>query len=144
MAKSRGSKLEFSRERLSALMQEYDRYIDSCDHIEMSAVFEHIVNQPCRRFWVSSKRARVVIARMLKGGKLSGMRPSKLEMFQEIFRRVCILKERNPSLTLFQLVEEVVSRPAPKFYISPGSAKIFFYKAKKEWYLRKKRRLRLC
>lgn len=144
MAKSLGSTLEYTEERITALMEEYDRYIASCDYIRMSEVFDHIVNQPCRRFWVSNIRAAVVVARMLKGYKLKNMRPSKKEMFQEIFRRVCALKEAYPSMSLFQLVTEVVAQPAPKFYLTASSAKIMVYKAKKEWYAKKKRRMRLC
>lgn len=138
MAKTPGrSTLEYTEERITALMEEYDRYIASCPYIRMSDVFAHIVNQPCSRFWVSNIRAAVVIARMFKGRKLLGMRPSKREMFQEIFRRVSLLKELRPSESLFQLVAEVVAQPAPKFYLTPGSAKIMVYKAKKEWYARK-------
>lgn len=144
MAKIVGSTLEYTEERITALMEEYDRYIASCDYIRMSEVFDHIVNQPCRRFWVSNIRAAVVVARMLKGYKLKNMRPSKKEMFQEIFRRVCALKETYPSMSLFQLVTEVVAQPAPKFYLTASSAKIMVYKAKKEWYAKKKRRMRLC
>ena len=140
MAKIAGSTLEYTEERITALMVEYDRYIASCGYIRMSEVFDHIVNQPCRRFWVSNIRAAVVIARMLKGGKLKKMRPSKKEMFQEIFHRVCALKAAYPSMSLSRLVAEVVAQPAPKFYLTPSSAKIMVYKAKKEWYAKKKRR----
>lgn len=141
MAKIVGSTLEYTEERITALMEEYDRYIASCEYIRMSEVFDHIVNQPCRRFWVSNIRAAVVVARMLKGCKLKNMRPSKKEMFQEIFRRVCKMKEQFPSMSLFQLVAEVVAQPAPKFYLTANSAKIMVYKAKKEWYARKRQRM---
>lgn len=141
MAKIVGSTLEYTEERITALMEEYDRYIASCEYIRMSEVFDHIVNQPCRRFWVSNIRAAVVVARMLKGCKLKNMRPSKKEMFQEIFRRVCKMKEQFPSMSLFQLVAEVVAQPAPKFYLTASSAKIMVYKAKKEWYARKRQRM---
>lgn len=141
MAKIVGSTLEYTEERITALMEEYDRYIASCEYIRVSEVFDHIVNQPCRRFWVSNIRAAVVVARMLKGCKLKNMRPSKKEMFQEIFRRVCKMKEQFPSMSLFQLVAEVVAQPAPKFYLTASSAKIMVYKAKKEWYARKRQRM---
>lgn len=141
MAKIVGSTLEYTEERITALMEEYDRYIATCDYIRMSEVFDHIVNQPCRRFWVSNIRAAVVVARMLKGCKLKNMRPSKKEMFQEIFRRVCKMKEQFPSMSLFQLVAEVVAQPAPKFYLTASSAKIMVYKAKKEWYARERQRM---
>lgn len=142
MAKIAGrSTLEYAEERITALMEEYDRYIASCDYIRMSDVFAHIVNQPCPRFWVSDIRAAVVIARMFKGDALLGMRQSKREMFHEIFSRVCRLREMHPSSSIFQLVAEVIAQPAPKFYLTPGSAKIMVYKAKKQWYAQKKQRM---
>ena len=144
MAKIAGrSTLEFADERIAALMEEYDRYIASCPFIRMSDVFSHIVNQPCPRFWVSNVRAAVVIARMFRGERLLNMRPSKREMFLEIFRRVCLLREVRPAVSLSRLVAEVVAQPAPKFFLTPGSAKIMVYKAKKEWYAKKKRKMRL-
>ncbi len=141
MAKTTGSTLEYSYERIDALMLEYDKFIRTHDYIRMHEVFEHIVNQPCRRFWVSNMRAAVVISRMMRGKKLHNMRPPKKEMFQEILRRVVELKESHSGVSLFQLVANVVEQPAPKFYLSPSAAKIMVYKAKKEWYARKRQKL---
>lgn len=143
MAKIVGSTLEYSDERINALMMEYERYIASCDYIRMSEVFDHIVNRPCRRFWVSEIRAAVVIADMLKGDSLENMHSAKREMFQEIFARVIKLRDRNPGLSIYQSVSMVIRQPAPKFYLSPSSAKIMFYKARKKWYRKKMQRLRL-
>lgn len=143
MAKIAGSTLEYSDERINALMMEYERYIASCDYIRMSEVFDHIVNRPCRRFWVSEIRAAVVIADMLKGDSLENMHSAKREMFQEIFARVIKLRARNPGLSIYQSVSMVIRQPAPKFYLSPSSAKIMFYKARKKWYRKKMQRLRL-
>ena len=144
MAKTVGSTLEYSLERNQALMQEYRKYISSCKHISMRKFFTIVVECPCRRFWVSNIRAAVVVAGMMKGDDLSNMRATKREMFQEIFNRVVALKADYPKMSLFQLVSEVVAQPAPKFYLTPDSAKIMFYKARKEWYAKKKRRRQLC
>lgn len=141
MAKITGSTLEYSDERITALMLEYERYIDSCNYIRMSEVFEHIVNQPCRRFWVSEIRAAVVIADMLKGNSLDNMHSAKKEMFQEIYNRVIRLRSRNPGMSIYQMVSTIIRQPAPKFYLSPSSAKIMFYKARKKWYEKKMRKL---
>lgn len=142
MTKFTGCVLEYSDERIAALMREYERYIASCRYVRMSDAFNHIVNQPCPRFWVSNFRATVVIARMIKGqGKLKNMHPAKREMYQEIFRRASAMRQKYPEKSLYQIVSEVVQQPAPKFYLSASSAKIMFYKAKKEWYGRKQKYL---
>lgn len=143
MAKILGSTLEYSDERIAAFMREYERYIASCDHIRVSDMVEYIVNRPCPRFWVSDIRAAVVIAGMLKGATLKNMRPTKREMFQEIFRRVIQLRSINPAMSVSQLVSTVIRQPAPKFYLSPSSAKIMFYKSRKLWQKKKMQKLLL-
>ncbi len=141
MGKSLGSTLDFAEERIAELMLCYDRYIASCRYIRMSEVFAHIVAQPCSRFWVSPFRAAVVVGDMLRGRSISHMHPSRQEMFKEIYSRVALLRSKNPSASLFRLVSDVVIQPAPKFYLTPSSAKIMFYKAKREWYIQKKQKM---
>ena len=121
MAKYNGSKLECSEERINALMVEYDRCIMSCSVVRRHEIFKKIVNSPCSRFWVSGFRAAVVMAGIMRGDD----------------RRVLELQKRHPDYSLYRLACLAVLQPAPKFYMSPSSAKIMFYKAKKEWYRRK-------
>lgn len=143
MAKITGSTLEYYDERINALMQEYERYIASHDYICIKEAFEYIVNQPCHRFWVSEFRAAVVIAGMMKGDTLRNMHIAKREMFNEIYNRTMDLRSKHPRMSIYRLVSIVIRQPAPKFYLSPNSAKIMFYKARKKWYEKKRRKLRL-
>lgn len=83
----------------------------------------------------------VVIADMLRGRDLGSMRPSKREMFREIFDRVLVMRAKHPGLSLYKLVSMVVEQPAPKFYLSPSSAKIMICKARKEWYRKRMQKL---
>lgn len=138
MSRRKGCYLEFAHDRIDALMRLYHQYISSAPHIRMGALFEHIVNQPCKRFWVSEIRAASVIAKMMKGYNLNDMHPSKREMYLEIYARVCRFRHLNPKIPLSSIVADVVCQPAPKFYLSPSSAKIMIYKAKKEWYKKRK------
>lgn len=144
MARTSGSKVEYAQERADALMREYEGYVGSHSFIVVSEACRFIVSRPCPRFWVSPVRASVVVAALLKGRDvLSSMRPNKREMFLEIFIRVKALRERRPAWSLSRLVTEVVESPAPKFYLTPGSAKIMICKARKEWYRKKNPRLSL-
>lgn len=136
--------MEYSRERSDDLMRAYDEYLASCDYIRMSEVYKAIVNMPSRRFWVSETRAAIVVFQMLKDETcLKKMRQPKREMYEEIYRRVMILRERHPRKTIFELCAMVVIQPAPKFYLAPGSAKIVVHKVRKAWIRRKRQRLRL-
>ena len=135
--------MEYSQERLDDLMRAYDEYISSCDYIRMPDVYNNIVNMPSRRFWVSDIRAALVVAAMMRGEAcLDKMCQSKREMYEEIYRRVITLREDHPNMTTSELCAMVVMQPAPKFYLSPGSAKIMVCKARKEWTKRKLARFR--
>lgn len=143
MTKHCGAMMEYAEERVQDLMRAYDEHIRGCPHIRMPEVYAAIVDMPSRRFWVSDVRATKVIYAMLKGGPLKGMRPLKREMFEEILKRALELKRRKPRLTLGDCCRIIVAQPAPKFYLTPGSAKIMVCKARKKWMQEKLKRLRL-
>ena len=123
--KKRGAKVEYADDRLSELIRLYREYISTCKHISMPDVYAKIVQMPSQRFWVSSVRAAVVVSAMMRGEDvLSKMRGSKAEMFREIHKRVVEIREKNPHTSLLEICENVVQQPAPKIYLTPGSAKI--------------------
>jgi hypothetical protein len=93
---------------------------------------------------VSDIRAALVVSAMIRGeAHLETMNITKREMYEEIHRRVMLMLEDNPNKTISELCSIVVAQPAPKFYITPGSAKIMVCKARKEWNRRKQQRLHL-
>lgn len=134
--------MEYSKERSDALMRAYDEYLASCDYICMPDVYKTIVNMPSSRFWVSDKRAEVVVSAIIRGKNiLKCMRSLKREMYEEIYHRVLTLSKQEPYLSLSKLCAIVVCQPAPKFYLSPGTAKAIVCKSRKEWIRRKQQRL---
>ena len=143
--KPHGSNSEFKQQRNDDLMRAYHELIKSAQHILMPEIYHKVVDMPTRRFWISEGRAAIVISAMMKGDTLENMGPLKREMYNEIYSRVIKLREKKPDLPIIQLVEMVVEQPAPKFYLTPGSAKVLICKIRKEWYFRRtKRRLRHC
>lgn len=139
-----GSKMEYSDERVADLMRTYDRHIAECAQIRMPDIYKAVVESPAKRFWVSDMRASVVVAAMMRGErKHLRMRPLKREMFVEIYRRVLELRQQHPDWTTSALCAEVVTQPAPRFYLSAGSAKLIICKARKKWREEKLKRLRL-
>ena len=52
-------------------------------------------------------------------------------MFQELYRIVMQLKEKHPDATMPELCSIAVLSPAPKFYLTVGSAIVIWNKAKK-------------
>jgi hypothetical protein len=136
--KYHGCILEFTEERNRELMRAFRNAVCQSDFIDVSRIAETVVSTPCSRFWVSEERAMVVVAAMMKGKPvLSAMRPSKQEMFSEIYRRVMEMKRKRPGVPLSELVMDVVNSPAPKFYMRPRCAMEIIYKIKKGHYNRK-------
>ena len=143
--KPHGSNSEFKQQRNDDLMRAYHELIKSAQYILMPEIYRKVVDMPTRRFWISEGRAAIVISAMMKGDTLENMGPLKREMYNEIYSRVIKLREKKPDLPIIQLVEMVVEQPAPKFYLTPGSAKVLICKIRKEWYFRRtKRILRHC
>ena len=140
--KALGSFFEYEQERNEDLSLAFRKQISACQFISIPEICKAVVNMPARRFWVSEERATIVISSMLRGDDLRNMRQNKREMFLEIYNRVMKLKEEYPDASISQLVFKVVNQPAPKFYMTPLSAKVIFYKIKRKWYEERKRKLR--
>ena len=96
--KHRGSVFEYSQERDEDMKKVYSLIVDGCDKIDLQKVFGQLVNMPSKRFWVTPDRAAIVIHSMMRGDTLQNMRPTKREMFQELYRRVMLLKEKYPTI----------------------------------------------
>lgn len=123
-------------------MRAYCKQIEGRDVIVLAEVFRSLVEMPSRRFWVSEERAAIVVSGMMRGVAIGNMRPQKREMFREIFRRTQALLEECPDLALSEAVARVVRQPAPKFYLTPQSARIIFYRIKDKWFKKEMRKLK--
>ena len=139
--KYHGCILEFTDERNDELMRAFREAINKRTFIDITEISEEVVNMPCSRFWVSEERAMVVVAALIKGKPvLDAMRPTKREMFQEIYNRVLAMQKQFPKASMFELVLKAVNSPAPKFYMTPRSAMETIYKIKKGFYEKQERR----
>lgn len=139
--KHRGCVCDFADERDKDLLRSYRKLLEESGVIS-SEIYVKLVDMPSARFWVSEERAAIVVASMMNGDKLTNQRQNKREMYQEIYRRVMLLKRKKTELSLYELVSEVVRQPAPKFYITPGSAEVYICYAKKKWYEERRKKLR--
>lgn len=129
-----GSEFEFKQERDNDLINVYRLAMKSAKYpVNLTEVLTHVVNSPSKRFWVSSERASNVISEMYAGKDLSGMKLNKRLMFREIFRIVKQMKDlpQYRNCRLSELVSTAIEQPAPRFYITPESAKIIIHHIKK-------------
>lgn len=137
-----GSLMMYSEEREKDLKRVYDEYIGKCKYVCMPDVYAHIVNMPSKRFWVSETRATLVVNGIIRGrNTLEKMCPSKREMFLEIYNRFVALKEKYPQMSTKDLCCMVVNQPAPKFYLTPKTAKVMICKIRKKWMEEKQQKL---
>ena len=137
--KNHGCILEFTNERNDELMRAFREAINNRTFIDITEISEEVVNMPCSRFWVSEERAMVVVAALIKRKPvLDAMRPTKREMFQEIYKRFLLLQKQLPHVSMAELVFKTVNSPAPKFYMTPRSAMETIYKIKKGFYNQRK------
>lgn len=144
-----GCTFECERDRNEDFMRAYREQIACRDMIDLHEVFRCLVEMPSKRFWVSGERAAIVMAQMMcrddPYSALKNMRPMKQEMFAEIYRRTMDMMECYPKMRMINAVDRVVQQPAPKFYITPDSAKVIYYKIRKRWFDKKFARLQhLC
>ncbi len=136
MSKPFGSKAEYERERADDLWRAYRQHIATVRRVTPAA-FDTVVNMPASRFWVSERNAATVMGRMLSGDKLEKMRPTKREMFREIFRRFKIMREYYPGETILRLTTRVCRQSAPKFYLRPETARDIIQKNRLRWHREK-------
>ena len=136
--KHRGDVPDYSEERVEDLMKTYTHILETYEgKINPLQLFERLANSPAQRFWVSPERAAIILARMEKGDDLSRMGNTRREMFQEIYRRAQELRVKYPNMSIRQLAVNVIMQPAPKFYLTPASARVIVCKVRKKWYRKK-------
>ncbi len=134
MAKYFGSIMDFTQERNDDIMRAYRVQLAKANYIVMPEIFRLVAESPASRFWVSEERAAVEVSRMLVGKPFSRMRANKREMFEEIYRRYLLLREKHPDKSVYELVSKVVRQPAPKFYLTPRTIGEFIYRIRNGWY----------
>ncbi len=124
MASKRGC-FEFRTERNADLLAAYRRQF-SPSEAPADDILAATVAQPSKRFWVSERRATVVVSRMLRGESLHGMRPNTRLMYNEICRRVIAAQAQAgfAAAPLTEIVSTIIEQPAPCFYLTPQSARV--------------------
>ena len=141
----KGNRNEFKDLQDNEIMQAYRRiFYKYGGTVGVKRLYEMISSEPASRFFVSDLQATRVIAKMYAGHNLSNMRGTRRRMYEEIYRRVVDLINKNPGMTICKAVSEVVSQPAPEMYIGVRQISYIIDKRKKRCYEERKRRLRHC
>ncbi len=126
--KKKGSVVEFNDQRDKELLQAFKSQLHLLGTVPLQEGFTRAAMMPASRFWVSERRAMIVISSMLKGNRIESMNTKKREMYHEIYRRVKRILEEEPGITLTEATFRVVNSPAPEFYLTPKSARAMIYR----------------
>lgn len=123
--KNFGSTVEFTRQRNADIMRVFRRIFAGSRGVSLPEIYRQVADSPSSRFWVSEHRAAIVIAAMQAGRKTRLLTENKREMFDEIYRRYLLLRAEHPDKSIIELATLIVHQPAPKFYFTPGSVRVF-------------------
>lgn len=129
--KKKGSIIEFTGVRDRELHANFMEILRTERGVPLREMFGMAARRKATRFWVSEPRAAVVIGAMMRGEETEEMLPKRREMFEEIYRRVVALREKEPELSIAHAVADVVCSPAPEFYLSDESARSIIYRYRK-------------
>lgn len=137
----KGSTSAFQEERDKDLIRAYREQLSlQKDRISLPDVLRATVNSPSAKFWTTIERAMAVVTQMRRGQDTKVMMPLRLEMYKEIARRVDAVIEKDPNVDLESAVIMVVEGGAPKFYLTPKSAKTIIHNIRKRWRMQKQKR----
>jgi hypothetical protein len=78
------------------------------------------------RFYVTFDNARRLVSMLDRGLELPLTFESKKRMYQELYSR--LKKKRGDKKQCYQLLEEIITSPAPEFYMDTETFKQVFYK----------------
>lgn len=78
------------------------------------------------RFYVTFDQARRFVSMLDRGLELPLKSENKKRMYEELHRR--LKKKRGGKKKCYQLLEEIITSPAPEFYMDAETFKQVFYK----------------
>lgn len=126
--KKKGAIVEFKEQRNQELLKAFRQQLTLLGEFPLNELFTRASKSPASRFWVSERRAMIVVSKMLRGDDLKSMNCKRREMFFEIFRRVRRIMDKEPGITLTEASFRAVNSPAPEFYLTPKSARAMIYR----------------
>ena len=130
--KKRGSTSDFICDRNRELHGRFIELLRGVSEMPLRDMFGVVAVSAASRFWVSESRAVAIVGKMLRGEDVGRMYPKRLEMYEEISRRVKKLMTENPGLCLTHAVNDVVYQEAPEFYMTAESVRTVIYRMRRQ------------
>jgi hypothetical protein len=114
-----------TRKKAEALYSVYKRGLKEGRFDSMFGAASWCARQPAPCFFISSKSASLLVGKMIAGSTLSECHESQRRMVRQLYADYLRFLEENPgtSLSRERIMELLVDRPAPEFYISTDGAR---------------------
>lgn len=112
-----------------------DAYFDSMKNVKCTSPYvsrDSIINdmmkKPAPRFYITYDSARKNVSLLCKGKKLPFTNRNKIRMYSDIYRLFLQQKADNKG---YMILEDIITSPAPSFYIESFTMGDIVYKALK-------------
>lgn len=117
---------EIKREKAAALYALYKQGLEQCRFESVNHAAHLIVREPAPCFFISAKRAAILVAQINAHISLINTRPTYRRMAWQLWRNLNKYEKEHPDdhSTLQRKMEILVDEPAPEFYISPMSTRL--------------------
>lgn len=89
-------------------------------------LFEIARKMPAPRFYITFDKAMRFVSMLDRGLELPLKNENKKRMYQELYNR--LKKKRGDKKGCYTLLEEIITSPAPEFYMDAETFKQVFYK----------------
>lgn len=110
-------------QRNAALMEAFDKVFKDVGSVDKAVKILAGVEAP--RFYVTFEEARRIVSLMLRG-ELITERAERMAMYEELARRVRARWSQGEKG--FGCLTEILTEPAPRFYIAPETIKGIIYR----------------
>lgn len=127
---TKGRKYESIDERNQCLWEAYKLVLHRAPApLKTSDIYRMAVNMPCPQFWISSEQAAKIISAIERRRiNIDSLSVTRKDMIEMIMYRVGEMRKESPGMPLRQCIEEVVYSPAPRFFLTPKSAKTILHR----------------
>lgn len=121
---------ELKKERDRALYEVYKKGLNEGAFHSLREAAAYVCSQPAPQFFIDAKRASIYIGMLMVGIQPNSLNACSKRRIKELFRRYKKWREDNQESTLTRerVCEILVSEPAPEFYLSEESARIYIQK----------------
>ena len=118
------------RQRSEAIRDSYFNAVKIINNpsAQQDDIIKVALSMEAPRFYTTYESAQRFVSLLERGKKLPIKNKRKVEIYKEIHRRYHELKTKY-GISSYSILEQIISSPAPSYYISHETFKYIFYKS---------------